>query len=94
MARRDLFLKQKLLSLFRKIKKSKYIGDSRTTLGNCLRHFRLGHRAPLHQPTVSVRFFYRVQIRALDILNQRKLEGLVIINLFYTNGNLLKTSSL
>ena len=94
MARRDLFLKQKLLSLFRKIKKSKCIGDSRTTLGNCLRHFRLGHRASFHQPTISVRLFYRVQIRALDVLDQRKLESLVVINLFYANGNLLKASSL
>ena len=94
MARRDLLLKQKLLSLFRKIEKSKCIGNSRTTLGNCLRHFRLSHRAPLHQPTVSVRLFYRVQIRALNIFNQRKLKSLVVINLFYTNGNLLKTSNL
>ena len=94
MTRRDLFLKQKLLSLFRKIKKSKCIGDSRTTLGNCLRHFCLSHRAPLHQPTISVGLLYRIQIRTLDVLDQRKLESLVVINLFYTNGNLLKASSL
>ena len=94
MPRRDLLLKQKLLSLFRKIEKSKSIGNSRTTLGNCLRHFRLSHRAAFHQPSIPVRFLNRVQIRALDILNQGKFEGLVVVNLFYANGNLLKTSSL
>ena len=90
----DLLLKQQLLGALGKIKQTKRIGHRGTTLRHHLRDLGLRHIAALHKTAISVCFLDGVQIRTLDVLDERELKRVIIISLFDADGNLLKTSHL
>ncbi len=68
-----LILEQKLLGIFRQIEKTQSIRDGRTTFRHRLSYIGLCHLLPIHETLIAIRLFDRVQIRTLNILNERKL---------------------
>ena len=89
MTGRDLLLEQQLLSFFGKLEQTQRIGDRGTSLRDNLGDFGLRQVHPLHQTTVSISFFDRIQIGSLDILDKGELESLILISVFDADGHFL-----
>ena len=89
----DLLFEEELLSLFRKIEKAQGIGNGRSALRNGLSYLRLGHTFALHETFVAIRFFDRIQIGALDVLNERSLKCFRVISEPEANGDRFHTKA-
>ncbi len=94
MSSRDLILKEQLLCIFRKIEQPKRVRNSRTSFRYCLGNIRLSHLPTFHEATIPIGFFNRIQIRTLDILNERKFKRFIIINILDLDRNFLQPSQL
>ena len=90
----DFLLKQQLLGALGKVEQTKRVSNRGTTLGHHLRDLGLRHVATFHKTTIPIRFLNGVQIRALDVFDERELERVIVVSLFDANGNLLKACHL
>ncbi len=87
----QLSIKEHLLDRLRKIKKTQRVSDSRARLRDCFRESLLGHPTFFKKAFVTASLFNWIQIRALKILNESKLEHLLVIDVFNNDRKFLKT---
>ncbi len=90
----QLSIKEHLLDRLRKIKKTQRVSDSRARLRDCLRESLLSHPAFFKKTLVTTSLFNWIQIRSLKILNESKLEHLLVIDVFDNDREFLKTCKL
>ncbi len=48
----------------------------------------------MNEPLITLRFFYRVEIRTLKVFYERKFEDILVAYFAYDNGNFLEAGSL
>ena len=94
MAGGNFLFKQQLLGALGKVEQTERVGHRGTTFGHHLRDLRLRHIAAFHEATISIRFLDGVQIRALDVLDERELERVVVVSFFDADGNLFEARHL
>mmetsp|Transcript_29366 Transcript_29366/g.57287 ORF Transcript_29366/g.57287 Transcript_29366/m.57287 type:complete len:204 (-) Transcript_29366:7382-7993(-) len=90
MARRQLAFTQHDLHIIRQIEQTQEIGDVAPTFAERFRNFFLRVAKLLHQLTIPHRLFNRIQIRTLDVLNNRYFKNFGVVVVANNNGQLMK----
>ena len=70
------------------------VGDRRAILADGRRNRLLRHRELLGQPSVGLRFFDGVEVLALDILDERDLEQLIVRHVAHRHRHLQQSRTL
>ena len=68
---------QRLDDFARQVQQAHQVRDRAATAPHAPRHFRLRKAERVHQFAVGLRLFQRVQVRALDVLDQRQRQHLL-----------------
>ena len=74
------------------IQQPQRVGDMRAAFADDFRQLRLGIAKIGPKPLIAARFLDRVEILALDVLDDRQLESLAIVGLMNDHGNIGETS--
>ena len=82
------------LHLGRQGKQANVVGNRGAILANGGRHLFLGHLIVINQTAIRLRFFDRVQVLTLQVLDQRELQQLVVRNIAHDDRNLEQTGLL
>ena len=94
MSRSQLVVNHHLLYLLIQLQKAHGVGDSRSALGNAVRHLILLQVKLCQKALVCQRFFNRIQVLSLDVLDQRDLHDLLLGQLLDNDRNFLDTGLL
>ena len=86
MSGRQLALLHQRLHGFRQLQQTQHVGEMTATLADHFRQALLCVLKPLDQIAIATRLFERIEIGALDILDQRDLEMLLIGQIAHDDG--------
>jgi hypothetical protein len=94
MAHLDLAVLEHRLDLLGQVLKTQQVAHRRPRASHGLRRFRVRQAEFDYQPTQRPRLFERIQVLALDVLDEGHRDGRVIRNLAHDGRHFLKTGQL